>query len=284
MEGILSMCGITGFSWEDKELIQAMTKKVAHRGPDDAGYYTDKRISLGHRRLSIIDLSKNGHQPMFNEDETVVVVFNGEIYNFKSLKEDLEKKHHQFASTSDTEVIIHGYEEYGFDICSKLKGMFAFALWDCKKKLLLLARDQIGEKPLYYYQKGKDLLFASEIKSLLVDEEIPRSIDPQSLSNYLSLRYSPSDTTIFKGIKKLEPGQYLVYHAGKTTLKKYWVMPELGSHSNPDASLLRKRIEETVQEKMMADVPVGVFLSGGLDSSSIVASLSTYAKTSRHFP
>ncbi len=277
------MCGITGFSWNDKTLIRAMTDKITHRGPDDSGYYLDKNISLGHRRLSIIDLSKNGHQPMFNEDETVVVVFNGEIYNFQSLKADLEKKQHKFASTSDTEVIIHGYEEYGLEICSKLKGMFAFALWDTKKKLLFLARDQIGEKPLYYTLKEKNIIFASEIKAILEYEKISREIDPQGLSNYLSLRYSPDDSTIFKGIKKLEPGHYATLHTGKFSIKKYWSMPTLSNSSKADTTFLKEKIDEIVKEKMMADVPIGVFLSGGLDSSSIVASLSKYTKNIQTF-
>ncbi len=277
------MCGIIGFTWEDKELIRAMTQQVAHRGPDDAGYYTDKHVSLGHRRLSIIDLSKRGHQPMFNEDKTIVVIFNGEIYNFKHLKENLEKNHHRFASTSDTEVIIHGYEEYGPQICSKLKGMFAFTLWDIKKKLLLLARDQIGEKPLYYTQQGTDILFASEIKALLAYKEITPAIDPQSLSDYLTLRYSPDGRTMFKHIKKLEPGNYLIHHAGKTIIKKYWDLPSFSSKSLPDSHLLEKKIEETVHEKLMADVPIGVFLSGGLDSSAVVAALSKHAENIQTF-
>ncbi|MEK6825879.1 MAG: asparagine synthase (glutamine-hydrolyzing) [Nanoarchaeota archaeon] len=267
------MCGITGFTWEDKLLIQAMTSAVSHRGPDDKGYFIDKHISLGHRRLSIVDLSQRGHQPMFNEDNTIVIVFNGEIYNFPTLKVALEKNH-IFKSVSDTEVILHGYEEYGAEICSKLKGMFAFALWDMKKKLLLLARDQIGEKPLYYIQEGKNLLFASEIKSILASEDVVPQIDPQSLSDYLSLRFVPDDKTIFKGIKKLLPGHYLVHQAGKITVKKYWDIPSFSSISNPDARLLDKNIEKVIQEKLMADVPIGVFLSGGLDSSTIVAYLS----------
>ena len=200
------MCGITGFSWEDKSLLRNMTQEIAHRGPDDFGYYTDKGISLGHRRLSILDLSMRGHQPMFNENKDIVVVFNGEIYNFLSLKEDLQKKSHKFASTSDTEVIIHGYEEYGLDICSKLRGMFAFALWDSKKKLLLLARDQIGEKPLYYSIIGKSIAFASEIKALLM-QDINRSVNMQTLSDYLGLRFSPGEQTMFEGIKKLQIGR-----------------------------------------------------------------------------
>ncbi|MBM3233198.1 asparagine synthase (glutamine-hydrolyzing) [Candidatus Pacearchaeota archaeon] len=270
------MCGITGFSWEDKELLRNMTQEIAHRGPDDFGYYTDKGISLGHRRLSILDLSRRGHQPMFNENKDIVVVFNGEIYNFPSLKEDLQKKRHKFASTSDTEVIIHGYEEYGLDICSKLKGMFAFALWDTKKKLLLLARDQIGEKPLYYSIMGKTIIFASEIKALLT-HDIARSVNMQALSDYLGLRFSPGEQTIFEGINKLRPGNYLVWKSGNASIKRYYSLPSQ-SNGKGDANQLRDMMEQVINERLMSDVPLGVFLSGGLDSSAIVSYVSRNVK------
>ena len=174
------MCGITGFTWEDKKLIHKITSIIEHRGPDAYGYFTDKGISLGHRRLSIIDLSLKGKQPMFNEDNTIVITFNGEIYNFKELKKDLIKKGHVFRSDSDTEVIIHGYEAYGEKICSMLDGMFVFGLWDKRNNKLLIARDRIGKKPLYYSFKDNNLIFASEIKSIL-EVGIDKAINKETM-------------------------------------------------------------------------------------------------------
>ncbi len=268
------MCGITGFSWEDKALVRKMTTCISHRGPDDAGYYTDTGVSLGHRRLSIIDLSKLGHQPMFNEDKSVTIVFNGEIYNYKHLKAILESKGHTFASNSDTEVIIHGYEEYGPSICGKLEGMFTFALWDIKRKALIVARDRIGKKPLYYHHSKKGIAFASEIKALLADPSLPRDIDKQTLSDYLTLRFSPEDRTIFSEVKKLLPGHYLIYQKKSLAIKQYWKLPEPSTSNKPDTRKVDALIEAAVKKRLMADVPLGVFLSGGLDSTAIVAYMS----------
>ncbi len=268
------MCGIVGFTWEDKDLVKTMCKEIAHRGPNDEGTFVDRHISLGHRRLSIVDLSPRGHQPMFNEDGKVVVVFNGEIYNYRPIKKALEEKGHKFASDSDTEVIIHGYEEYGEEICSKLEGMYAFAVWDAKHKTLLLARDRIGKKPIYYwFQQGK-LVFASEIKAILLHEEVKRQINYQCFSDYLTLRYSPGSSTMFQGIQKLEPGHYLIYKDKKLKKGEHWKLPEFSDRYPPEEKRVDNLIAKAVEKRLMGDVPIGAFLSGGLDSSSIVAYMS----------
>lgn len=267
------MCGIVGFNWEDKKLLRAMIKSLTHRGPDDDGLFSDSKISLGHRRLSIIDLSKKGKQPIFNEEGSICVVFNGEIYNFKELREDLEKKGHKFKSDTDTEVIVHGYEEYGENICSYLDGMFAFAIWDSRNKNLFIARDNIGIKPLYYYFNNGKLIFASEIKAIL-NHKIPREINHTCLTNFLNLRFSPGDKTIFSNIKKLPPGHSLNYNKSGLRIKNYWKFPKLSSKNNPSVKKVDSLINKAVEKRLLADVPVGVFLSGGLDSSTIVAHMS----------
>lgn len=268
------MCGIAGFNWEDKVLVKKMCDSLSHRGPDDSGTFVDKGVSLGHRRLSIIDLSKQGHQPMFNEDNTLAVVFNGEIYNFQSIKKDLISKGHRFKSSSDTEVIVHGYAQYGISILSKLEGMFAIAIWDRKKKRLVLARDRVGKKPLYYYKKNNLFIFASEIKSILIHEDVKREINMQCLSDYLSLRFSPGTSTMFKDIVKLPPASYLIYEKGKTQIRSFWSMPPFTHAHTPSEDEVDELIEKAVEKRLVADVPIGVLLSGGLDSSAIVAYLS----------
>lgn len=276
------MCGITGFNWDDKKLVKKMTSSLRHRGPDDFGIYTDRGISLGHRRLSIIDLSKKGKQPMTNENGDIIVVFNGEIYNFKELKDVLEKSGHKFKSNSDTEVIVHGYEEYKEKIIEKLDGMFAFALWDAKKKKLILARDKIGIKSVYYYFDKKKFIFASEIKAILL-HELERNINYQAVSDYLELRHPSGEETILCRIKRILPGEYLVYEKGKIKRNKYWKFPEFEVKNNPDAKKLDKIIESSIKKRLMSDVPVGVFLSGGLDSSTMVAYLSRFSKNIKTF-
>ena len=263
------MCGITGFSWEDSSLIRKMTNCIAHRGPDATGYFTDS-VSLGHRRLAIIDLSPKGNQPMFSKDNNIVLVFNGEIYNFKQLKEDLEKKGYIFKSNSDTEVIIVGYEEYGVNICSKLDGMFAFALWDKKNKKIILARDRIGKKPLYYSLQKNNIIFASEIKSILlagVSNEINKSV----LLDTISCRFSPGCDTVFSKVKKLPPASVAVFSGGKLKISSFWHLPPLVNKINPSVKIVDDLIEKSVEKRLLSDVPVGVLLSGGLDSSAIVS-------------
>src|SRR3989344_8619957 len=206
------MCGICGFNGEDKALLREMNTLLTHRGPDAEGTYSDGKMSLGHRRLSIIDLSPAGKQPMSNEDQTIWITFNGEIYNFQELRKELEKRGHSFSSNTDTETIIHGYEEWGERIIQKLNGMFAFALWNTKTETLFLARDRLGVKPLYYFWNGTKFVFASEIKSLLADQRIPRQLNQKALQQYLNLRYIPGEETLFQEIKILPPGHTITLH------------------------------------------------------------------------
>jgi asparagine synthase (glutamine-hydrolysing) len=260
-----------------------MTNEIRHRGPDDQGFYTDKGISLGHRRLSIIDLSKKGHQPMFNEHRDLVVIFNGEIYNFKSVRLLLEKKGHKFTSNSDTEVLLHGYEEYGEKLPSLLEGMFAFVIWDKKNKILFGARDRFGKKPFYYSIGNDGLIFASEIKALLSHETVSRTIDKQCLSEYLALRYSSGNLTMFKDVKKLLPGNTITWKKSKLKIKPYFSLPTVNSYSKPDSEKLYSLVDAAVEERLMSDVPIGVFLSGGLDSSTLVAFASRHIKNLKTF-
>jgi len=274
------MCGIAGKLHLDGQqpvdsgLIDRMLAVIAHRGPDGTGKYFSGPVGLGHRRLAIIDLS-TGDQPMTNENGTVWLVYNGEIYNFPELRKGLIDKGHKFHSTSDTEVIIHLYEEYGPECVRRLQGMFAFALWDDTAKRLLLARDRVGIKPLYYVNTGKALLFASEIKALLCDPTVQREVDPAIIHRFLSFLYLPGDQTLFRGIRKLEPGHYLVAQQGQTTCRPYWDLyfqPD-GHHRDLDQTCeeLRGLMTRTVREHMISDVPVGVLLSGGVDSTVVLS-------------
>jgi len=257
------MCGINGFTWEDKDLIRQMNKVIRHRGPDDSGFFLDRNISLGHQRLSIIDLSAAGKQPMHNEDETVWVTFNGELYNYKELRKKLEEKGHRFFSNTDTEVIVHAYEAYGYDCVKLFNGMFAFGLYDTKKRILFLARDRLGIKPLYYYHHDNKLIFSSEIKALLQHKGITRSINPRALHDYLSFRAVTLSETMFEGIKKLKPGQYLVFHnyesfnkekAYQLVIRTYWdlaMQPDQGSeaqHAGKSVSLTARKCKEKINE------------------------------------
>lgn len=275
------MCGICGFSgFNDRRLIRKMCDIIRHRGPDDEGFYSDRNVELGMRRLSIIDL-EGGHQPVHNEDESIWIVFNGEIYNFQSLKGDLEKKGHKFYTNSDTETIVHCYEEYGEDFANRLDGMFALAIWDSKEKKLVLARDRFGKKPLYYTTINGSLVFGSEIKSLLLHESVRREVDRESLAYFLKFGYVPSEKTMFKNIFKLMGGHMLVYKSGKISIRKYW---ELKADESKGCShserfyveQFRNLFEGSVKKRLISDVPLGVFLSGGLDSSSITAIMSKH--------
>jgi len=267
------MCGICGIVGERNEsVIKRMTDIIAHRGPDDDGYYLDDNISMGVRRLAIIDL-QTGHQPIANETKNLWVVLNGEIYNFQELRKDLEEKGHRFATKTDTEVITHSYEEYGVDCLKHFRGMFAFALWDKDKKSLFLARDRIGIKPIYYAVKNGKLIFASEIKALLEYDDITREIDIDALNLYLTFQYVPGPLTIFKGIKKLMPGNFLIYKGGNITIEQYWEIPFDGeqkvSDINEAKDRLKSLLEESIKYRLISDVPVGILLSGGVDSSAI---------------
>ena len=271
------MCGICGYysNITDKKVLKDMTNSISHRGPDGEGYFSDKKIGMGHRRLSIIDLKK-GKQPMHFEN--FVVVYNGEIYNFKELRRDLEKKGYVFETKSDTEVILKLYKEYGKKCLNYLNGMFSFVIYDIEEKSLFLARDRLGIKPLYYYFDGKSFVFSSEIKSLLKFPEVKREINKDSLYEFIFRQYISKDDTIFKGIKKLEPGNYIFFHKNKLTVEKYWDLRYTNEISNePEAiSKIKKQLEDSVKLRLIADVPIGVFLSGGLDSSVILSIMNKF--------
>lgn len=265
----------------DDVLMKRMALTLTHRGPDDEGIYVKENIGLGHRRLSIIDLSPAGHQPMSNEDGTVWIVFNGEIYNFLELRGDLEKKGYRFRSRTDTEVLLHLYEAEGVECVQKLRGMFAFAIWDAPKRLLFLARDRLGKKPLFYWAGPTGFIFASEIKAILQDPEVKREVDPVALYHYLTYQYVPSPFCAFKGIQKLPPAHYLVCKDGKIETRRYWKLSYLPKHKVENETQRRaleeellSRFEEAVRLRLISDVPLGAFLSGGVDSSAVVALMS----------
>ena len=269
------MCGICGVAGEvGTSLLTSMTQAMLHRGPDDDGYHIDQGIGLGVRRLSIIDVT-GGHQPLMNEDGSLVVAFNGEIYNHRELRARLDDQGHRFATRSDTEVLLHLHEEYGDAAVHLLQGMFAYALWSQKHRRLVLVRDRLGIKPLYYVETGKCLLFASEVKALLQHPDVEADVDLKALELYLAFRYVPGPETLFKGIKRLQPGHFLVHESGRTVIHRYWE-PVLGDFL--PGTRLDEAVEEfgdllqkTVRSELISDVPVGMLLSGGIDSSAIAA-------------
>jgi len=271
------MCGICGVcGLDDRNLIKKMAEVIKHRGPDDEGFYIDKDIMLGHKRLSIIDI-KTGHQPIFNEDKSIVIVYNGEVYNFKELRQELEKNGHRFYTNTDTEVIVHAYEEYGDNCPSYFNGMFAFAIWDSNKKKLLISRDRLGIKPVYYTKIRDIFLFASEIKSILQYNDVKREIDYGALDEYLTFRHSLAPKTLFKNIFKLLPGHNLVYEDGSISIESYWDIKKIELYGNTEEFYIktfRNQLEESVKKRLISDVPLGVYISGGVDSASIVALMS----------
>ncbi|HOX22668.1 MAG TPA: asparagine synthase (glutamine-hydrolyzing), partial [Elusimicrobiales bacterium] len=270
------MCGICGVfdtsgQAVSRELLRRMNDLIAHRGPDDEGYYLDGGLGLAMRRLSIIDL-QSGHQPISNEKGNVWVVLNGEIYNYRQLRAELLQRGHSFSTKSDTEVLVHLYEELGQDCVKKLRGMFAFALWDGEKKQLLLGRDRIGKKPLNYCLKDGKLAFASELRSLLELDWVSRELDFKALDLYLSLQYIPSPQTIYQAVQKLEPGHTLqLDSSGKVQIRRYWDLPinqpKLDVTPNEAGSIIADKLKEATSLRMISDVPLGAFLSGGHDSS-----------------
>jgi asparagine synthase (glutamine-hydrolysing) len=264
------MCGINGFTFSDEALIQKMNNCLAHRGPDDQGTFVDEQISLGHRRLSIIDLSEKGHQPMESMDRRHVLIFNGEIYNFNEIKDELAKVGHKFDSVSDSEVILTAYKEYGAECLQKFNGMFAFAIWDKREKELFIARDRIGIKPLYYYHAGKRLIFSSEIKSIL-KHPVERKLNMDALNIYFRTLYIPAPLTMFDCVKKLEPGSYLLYKNSEVEVKKYWQPNDFTDLTNKEDTIqqIQELMKDSVKLRLNSDRPVGVFLSGGVDSSVI---------------
>ncbi|MDD4905023.1 MAG: asparagine synthase (glutamine-hydrolyzing) [Methylobacter tundripaludum] len=285
------MCGICGklnFNRQNpvgQGLIRQMMDMIQHRGPDGSGEFLSGPVGLGHRRLSIIDLDTGG-QPMSNEDGTVWVVYNGEIYNFHELRTELEEKGHHFKSTTDTEVIVHLYEELGDQCVARLRGMFAFALWDERKQRLLLARDRVGVKPLYYTNTGKSLIFASEIKSLLVDPDVERRVNPHAIDRFLTYYYLPGNESLFDGIFKLDPGHYLTVQDGRTSVEQYWDLrfeiPPSPPSFDEAVDVLRELLSRTVKDHMISDVPVGVLLSGGVDSTGILSYATQHADRPMH--
>lgn len=274
------MCGLCGIvSWDGQpvaaDVLRRMTAVLRHRGPDEEGFYQEPGLGLGFRRLSIIDLT-TGSQPLSNETQDVWVVFNGEIYNFRELRPQLQAKGHIFKTATDTEVIVHGYEEWGPEVVHHLNGMFAFAIWDRRHRQLLLARDHMGIKPLFYVCTPRGLAFASEIKSLLLWPELTPEINDHGVFEYFSQHFVPGDETFYRQIKKLRPGEYLLSGEGSQRLVRYWqpVVQPLANRSEADlAEELRQRLLEVVERQLVADVPLGVFLSGGLDSSAVTAAM-----------
>jgi asparagine synthase (glutamine-hydrolysing) len=273
------MCGICGIINHNRDeqlignLVGAMCDVMTHRGPDEEGKYIDEKAALGMRRLKIIDLS-TGSQPIFNEDRSIVVVYNGEIYNYLELREDLEKKGHKFYSNTDTEVIVHLYEDYKEGFLRYLNGMFAIALWDNTRKKLILARDRMGEKPLYYRLVNDTLIFGSEIKCLLCYPGASKELDSEATYHYCCFRYVPSPLTIFKDIFKLDPAHYLTYHDRKLVKKEYWKLQfkdKMNVSENDIAERLYLELRKAVKYRLLSDVPLGAFLSGGIDSSIMVA-------------
>ena len=276
------MCGIVGFlNKQDnkKEIIENMSNKIIHRGPDECGYFIDDDVALAHRRLSIIDLS-SGTQPIYNEKEDKVIIFNGEIYNYIELKKELKKKKHKFKTKTDTEVLIHGYEEWGVDLPKKLRGMFAFAIYDKNDKSLFLARDQFGIKPLYYCEFNNTFMFASEIKSLLEHPDFEKVLNKELIGPYLSFSFTPTTETFFKGVYRLEPGYSLLIKNGKIKKQRYYKLQFKEKKSSYDASVdkIANVMKDSVEHHMLSDVEVGSFLSSGIDSSYIV-SLAKPSKT-----
>ncbi len=271
------MCGFVGYidkKVHDKNVIKEMSKMIVHRGPDDENYYCDDDISLAFRRLSIIDL-KNGRQPMFNEDESIVITFNGEIYNYQELRKELIEKGHKFKTDSDTETIVHGYEEYGDQVVGKLRGMFAFVIWDKKKKELFAARDYFGIKPFYYYKEDDTFIFSSEIKSFLKHPHFKKELNKKALKSYLTFQYSVLDETFFKNVYRLKPGHYLKYSKNKLTEGTYYEFTYNEQKIKLDELVkeISEQVKSSVDYHRISDVKVGAFLSGGVDSSYIVSVL-----------
>lgn len=272
------MCGIAGYCGESRETekLQKMTEAISRRGPDDVGFYESTGIGFGFRRLSIIDLS-SGHQPMSNEDETVWVMLNGEIYDYQIVRENLVSLGHKFRTGSDTEIIVHGYEEWGEKIFEKIDGMFAIAIWDYKQSKLLLARDRMGKKPLYWTIQDDTLWFASELKSFINAEVISKELNNQAIYDYFRLDYVPTPKTIFKNVWKLEPATFLSYKNNTVTKSKFWSPEKVNLENLTEEEVLekiKKEIDIAVKKRLVSDVPVGLFLSGGLDSTIIAESAS----------
>jgi asparagine synthase (glutamine-hydrolysing) len=275
------MCGIAGQARcdgraVDQALLERMCEALKHRGPDSRGIHRENGVGLSIQRLAVIDL-KSGDQPIYNEDRSVAVVLNGEIYNFQELRRELEAKGHSFRTQGDTEVIAHLYEEDGVDCVRRLHGMFAFAIWDASNKRLCLARDRLGKKPLLYAQRGEALSFASEMASLLQDPEVPREVDPEAIDAFLAFQYIPAPLTAFTSVRKLPPATTMVWQGGQVELSRYWNLTYRPKQKVKDVrdtyEQIREHVMEAVRRRLISDVPLGAFLSGGVDSSAVVAAM-----------
>ncbi len=272
------MCGIAGIvstRRPDPELARRMCEVLTHRGPDGAGFHDDDRCSLGMRRLAIIDVAGGG-QPVYNEDRTVVAVFNGEIYNFAELRADLTRRGHRFTTAGDTECLVHLYEEEGDELTHRLRGMFAFAVWDSARRRLLLARDRVGKKPLYWRADGESLSFGSELKALVQDPGVRREVDPVALHHYLTYQYVPAPWSIYDGVRKLPPAHRLTWQDGRVEVTRYWRLdctPRRVGPVEEEAARLREHLLDATRVRMVSERPLGAFLSGGVDSSAVVAAM-----------
>ncbi len=278
------MCGIHGFFHLDserpnREWLARMGNATVHRGPDDSGAHVDGPCAIGMRRLSIIDLS-GGHQPLSNEDGSLVLVCNGEIYNFRELRTELQAQGHRFRTHSDSEVVLHGYAQWGEQVVTRLNGMFGFALWDSRRQMLLIGRDRLGIKPIYWLNDGKRVAFASEAKALLALPDVPREVDSAALAAYLELGYVPSPLSILRGIQKLPIGSLMKVSAAGVTIDRYWQPPTEVDPIPSEAEWVeqvRERLEASVRMQMISDVPIGAFLSGGVDSSAVLAFMARHS-------
>ena len=283
------MCGIAGFVCtappppDPEGVLREMTELLRHRGPDDVGYHIGEGAWLGHRRLSIIDLS-SGHQPIYNEDRTICTVYNGEIYNFHELRRELTAKGHHFVTHSDTEVLVHGYEEWGTGLFSRINGMFGVAIWDERARRLVLARDRFGKKPLFVASSAKGIVFGSELKAVMAHPWVGRDLDLASFRKYLLFDYVPSPHSILQGVRKLEAGTALVWERGEITEERYWDLTFAPAPEATEAELAQRLwslLSDAVRVRLIADVPLGVFLSGGIDSSAVVALMAEHLPGNR---
>ncbi len=277
------MCGIVGFNWQDENLIKSLASLLEHRGPEQEGFYVRDGVSIGHKRLRIIDLSEKGRQPLFNEDRTVCISYNGEIFNFPELRRMLEEAGHKFESGTDTEVLVHGYEQWGTELLGKMNGQFAFCIFDRTKNIFFLARDHLGIKPLYYYCNEKRFIFGSELKVFL-KSDIEKRISQKAMDYYLLFGNTPSGQSILENVKKLLPGTYIIYDLATKKIKesrRYWTLifsPDESISEGEVKEQIIQRLDRSVKMQMIADVPLGAFLSGGVDSSIIVALMRKYVK------
>jgi len=276
------MCGIVGFNWQDEKLVKSMASLLEHRGPEQDGFHIADGVSIGHKRLRIIDLSEKGRQPLYNEDRTICITYNGEIFNFQELRQTLEKAGHRFESDTDTEVLVHGYEQWQTDLLKKINGQFAFCIFDKKKNIFFIARDHFGIKPLYYYCSGKKFIFGSEMKVFL--NSVEKQISQRAMNYYLLFGNTPAGQSILENVKKVLPGTYIIYDLTAQKIKEqqqYWTLTFSQDKSISESDIkeqIVQRLDKSVKMQMVSDVPVGAFLSGGVDSSIIVALMRKYVK------